>query len=170
MWRGAWVSGLAWLLLACRAASTVPFHEVEPISGVAGASGERLGDELDNGDEPDGSAGEREASGTSRGDPPAGGAAGVDASCQAEAVTLEEIHAGRVRDDVPLAVGPLVVSSQKFLVSEAKSGSCLWGCFARDLERVGAGSGLLLVSYGAKHDPGEACRSGQDGLPDDLAP
>jgi hypothetical protein len=94
----------------------------------------------------------------------------MEASCNAEAVTLEEIQAGRVRDNVPVAVGPLVVSSQKFLVSEAKSGSCLWGSFAADPERVGAGSGLLLVSFGAKRDSGQACRSGQDALPDDLAP
>jgi hypothetical protein len=100
----------------------------------------------------------------------AGGAAGVDASCDAETVTLEDIHARRVRDNVPVAVGPLVLSSQKFLVSEAKSGSCLWGAFVAGPQRLGEGSGLLLVSFGAKHEPGEDCRPGQDGLPDDLAP
>lgn len=98
---------------------------------------------------------------------------GGDASvlgCGAEAVTLDEVHSGRVRSKLPIAVGPLVASSQKFLVSEAKSGSCLWGAFAAAPGRTGAGSGLFLVSYGAPHAEGEACASGSDGLPDDLAP
>jgi hypothetical protein len=90
--------------------------------------------------------------------------------CGAERVTLDEIHSGRVRDTVPVAVGPLVASSQKFLVSEAKSGSCLWGAFAAEPGRSGAGSGLFLVSYGAPHADGESCAPGSDGLPDDLGP
>lgn len=102
----------------------------------------------------------------------AGGAEVADTGegCGAERVTLEELHSGRVRDSVPVAVGPLLASSQKFLVSEAKSGSCLWGAFAADPERTGAGSGLFLVSYGAPHAEGEACVAGSDGLPDDLKP
>jgi hypothetical protein len=171
MWRGAGVSGLAWLVVACRGATAVPFDDGEPVLNAEGQAGRRARDEAETGGESaSATAGGGALVDSSHGGSPAGGAAGVEASCHAEAVTLEEIHAGLVRDSVPLAVGPLVVSSQKFLVSEAKSGSCLWGCFARDLERVGAGSGLLLVSFGAQHDPGEACRSGQDGLPDDLAP
>jgi hypothetical protein len=75
-----------------------------------------------------------------------------------------------VRGDVAIAVGPLVATSQKFLVSEAKSGSCLWGTFAQERERHGAGSGLFLVSFGAPHPDGEACAAGTDGLPDDLQP
>jgi hypothetical protein len=103
------------------------------------------------------------------------GAGGVEATvgaegCGAERVTLEELHSGRVRNSVPVAVGPLVASSQKFLVSEAKSGSCLWGAFAADPVLTGAGSGLFLVSYGAPHAEGEACAAGSDGLPDDLSP
>jgi len=90
--------------------------------------------------------------------------------CGAERVTMTEIHSGRVRSSVPVAVGPLAVSSQKFLVSEAKSGSCLWGAFAAEPGRVGAASGLFLVSYGAPHAEGEACAPGSDGLPDDLRP
>jgi hypothetical protein len=90
--------------------------------------------------------------------------------CGAEPVTLEELHSGRVRGDIAVAPGPLSASSQKFLVSEAKSGSCLWGAFAADPSRTGAGSGLLLVSYGAPHADGQACAPGSDGLPDDLKP
>lgn len=102
----------------------------------------------------------------------AGGAevVGSGEGCGAERVTLDELHSGRVRDNVAVAVGPLVASSQKFLVSEAKSGSCLWGAFAADPRRTGAGSGVFLVSYGAPHVEGEACAPGSDGLPDDLKP
>lgn len=99
------------------------------------------------------------------------GAAGESfEDCGAQRVTLEQIHAGRVRAGVPVSVGPLVASSQKFLVSEAKSGSCLWGAFAADSAKRGAGSGLLLVSFGAQHAEGEPCRAGTDGISDDLAP
>jgi hypothetical protein len=98
------------------------------------------------------------------------GEAGGAEGCGAERVTLDEIHSGRVRGTVPVAVGPLVASSQKFLVSEAKSGSCLWGAFAAEAGRSGAGSGLFLVSYGAPHAEGESCAPGSDGLPDDLEP
>jgi hypothetical protein len=90
--------------------------------------------------------------------------------CGAQPVTLAEIHSGRVRSGVAVSVGPLVASSQKFLVSEAKSGSCLWGAFAADPEKTGAGSGLFLVSFGSPHADGEACASGADGLPDELEP
>ncbi|HEX2872103.1 MAG TPA: hypothetical protein VHP33_12620 [Polyangiaceae bacterium] len=102
----------------------------------------------------------------------AGGAEAIEngEGCGAERVTLAELHSGRVRDSVPVALGPLVASSQKFLVSEAKSGSCLWGAFAADPVRTGAGSGLFLVSYGAPRAEGVACAAGSDGLPDDLKP
>ncbi|HYQ15430.1 MAG TPA: hypothetical protein VEQ58_06730 [Polyangiaceae bacterium] len=88
--------------------------------------------------------------------------------CAAEPVTLEEIHAGRVRSGRTLSLTGLVASSQKFLVSEARSGSCLWGAFAAGVGKSGAGSGLFLVSFGAPHADGEACAAGADGLPDDL--
>ncbi len=103
----------------------------------------------------------------------AAGGAGASAAaegCGAERVTLDEIHSGQVRGKVPVALGPLVASSQKFLVSEAKSGSCLWGAFVAEPGRSGAGSGLFVVSFGAPHTEGEACLPGSDGLPDDLRP
>ncbi|HYP86801.1 MAG TPA: hypothetical protein VEQ59_01575 [Polyangiaceae bacterium] len=90
--------------------------------------------------------------------------------CAAEAVTLEELHSGRVRSGRALSLSGLVASSQKFLVSEAKSGSCLWGAFAAGAGRAGAGSGIFLVSFGATHADGEPCAPGADGLPDDLRP
>jgi hypothetical protein len=105
--------------------------------------------------------------------PPAqgdGGAFGAIEGCGADPVTLDEIHSGRVRSGFAVAVHDLVASSQKFLVSEAKSGSCLWGAFAAASGRTGAGSGLFLVSFGAPHREGEACTPGADGLPDDLKP
>ena len=98
------------------------------------------------------------------------GADGAAQGCGAQAVTLAEIHSGRVRSGIAVSVGQLVASSQKFLVSEAKSGSCLWGAFAADPQLTGAGSGLFLVSFGAPHAEGVACVPGADGLPDDLLP
>jgi hypothetical protein len=103
------------------------------------------------------------------GDGGANGAASAE-GCGAQAVTLAELHSGRVRAGIAVSVGSLVASSQKFLVSEAKSGSCLWGAFAADPKTSGAGSGLFMVSFGSPHADGEACASGADGLPDDLAP
>jgi hypothetical protein len=83
-------------------------------------------------------------------------------------VSLTELHSGRVRGGLAVALPQLVASSQKFLVSEAKSGSCLWGAFAAG--ESGAGSGVFLVSFGAPHAQGERCSPGSDGLPDQLAP
>lgn len=101
---------------------------------------------------------------------PAAGGASDDGNCGAQAVTLTEVHSGRVRAGVRVSLEALVASSQKFLVSEAKSGSCLWGAYAAEPGRSGAGSGLFLVSFGARHDDGESCQPGADGLPDDLQP
>jgi hypothetical protein len=98
------------------------------------------------------------------------GAAREPGACYAEPVTLEQVQTGRVRPGVAVSLGELVASSQKFLLSEAKSGSCLWGAFVAEPERRGAGSGLLLVSFGPPHAEGAACESGSDGLPDALAP
>src|SRR6188768_2825643 len=59
-----------------------------------------------------------------------GQAEAPEGDCGAQPVTLAELHSGQVRGDVTVALPPLVASSRKFLVSEAKSGSCLWGAFA----------------------------------------
>jgi hypothetical protein len=100
------------------------------------------------------------------------GSAGAadESACAGQLVTLEEAKAGRVKPGVSISIAGLVASSQKFLLSEAKSGSCLWGAFAADERRTGAGSGLLLVSFGPAHEGSEPCAAGHDGLPDDLAP
>ena len=123
-------------------------------------------------DPPPGGASSKASSGESPSVDENAGAAGdtVAEGCGAQVVTLGEIHSGRVRSAVAVSVAQLVASSQKFLVSEAKSGSCLWGAFASDATASGAGSGLFLVSFGAPHADGEACAPGADGLPDDLAP
>lgn len=99
-----------------------------------------------------------------------GGAGSEPSDCQAQPITLGEVHSGQVRPNLAVSLAELIATSQKFLLSEAKSGSCLWGAFAADPERTGPGSGLFLVSFGAPHETGQACQSGSDGLPDDLAP
>lgn len=102
--------------------------------------------------------------------PESSGGAPALSDCSAQPITLEEAHSGQVRPGVAVSLGELVATSQKFLVSEAKSGSCLWGAFAAGAGKTGAGSGLFLVSFGAAHEAGQACQSGSDGLPDDLKP
>jgi hypothetical protein len=106
-------------------------------------------------------------------DPPwasAEGGQGWNDACHAESVTLAEIHSGLVKLGRPLTVRGLVASSRKFLLSQAQSGSCLWGAFAAGEGLAGAGSGLLLVSFGAEHAEGQLCAPGTDGLPDGLEP
>lgn len=100
----------------------------------------------------------------------AGGRDNDGPGCDAEAVTLAEVHSGRVRPGIPIKLSGLVASSQKFLVSEAKSGACLWGAFVAGAELSGAGSGLLLVSFGSEHAAGEPCVADSDALPSDLRP
>ncbi len=95
---------------------------------------------------------------------PAGGA--WSDACHAEPVTLEELRSGLSGAGRGLAVPGLVATSQKFLLSRAKSGACLWGAFAAAEGRAGAG--LLLVSFGDEHAEGGPCTPGTDGLPDEL--
>src|SRR5687767_10546036 len=59
----------------------------------------------------------------------AAGGSEAASDCHAEPVTLEQVHAGRVRSGFAVSLGELAAASQKFLLSEAKSGSCLWGAF-----------------------------------------
>lgn len=158
--RGLWFccSVIVGWLAACREAPlTLPADDEQSAPSDGGEASVETGSRDDAASRAAGAAGESAAM-TS------------DADCSAEAVTLDEIHSGRVQSKVRVEVEPLVASSQKFLVSEAKSGSCLWGAMAAHPARVGKGSGLFLVSFGEPHAEGEACRSGSDGLPDDLAP
>lgn len=155
-----------WLLvlLGCRGPELTPLED----PAVAGAAEAR---EAPPEREPL-SAGDAGA-GVSAAEPPlaeAEGGAPPVGDCSAQPITLEEAHSGQVRPGIAVSLGELVATSQKFLVSEAKSGSCLWGAFAAGAGKTGAGSGLFLVSFGAEHEPGQACQSGSDGLPDDLAP
>ena len=164
--------GLVMVVAACRGAEPelAPEPDDDSQVGAAGetasaipeSSGDLASSRPSAGGEPSAPSGEVGES--------SGEAGGPSGSCGGQDVTLSEIHQGHVRGSIPLRVGPLVASSQKFLVSEAKSGSCLWGAFAQDPKHGGAGSGLFLVSFGAPHAEGEACAAGSDGLPDDLKP
>jgi len=163
------------VLLACRGPSAGPWQDVAGSEAGAEAAPPAASTAAPpRGDDPAAQGGAAaEAPGSQQ--PPSGGSAGdtgegVAEGCGAQPVTLAEIHSGSVRSGVSVSVGSLVASSRKFLVSEAKSGSCLWGAFAAAEQASGAGSGLFLVSFGAPHADGEACTTGADGLPDDLAP
>jgi hypothetical protein len=162
MWGWVCFGFVCFSLVACRGDAPVPLEQMAPAEAAP----------RDDESEPEGSGSVDAGGQPAVIDVPsdAGQASSGDASCSAQPVGLADIHAGRVSGKLPVVVGSLVASSQKFLVSEAKSGSCLWGAFAAARERNGAGSGLLLVSFGSPRRDGEACRSGADGLPDDLAP
>ena len=160
--RGVGYGLVCGLMIACRGEPSPPFDDAAPTDGrSSGDGGQPATPERPS---PGGAGHGSEIS------PEAGAASSQPDDCHGEPVTLGEIHTGRVREGVAIGVGPLVASSQKFLISEAKSGSCLWGAFAADPKRSGAGSGLLLVSFGTKHEAGAPCRTGGDGLPDQLAP
>jgi hypothetical protein len=61
-------------------------------------------------------------------------------------------------------------TSQKFLLSHAHSGSCLFGAFVGAEPDADGPRGVLVVSYGDDAADGDACPLGTDGIPDDLAP
>jgi hypothetical protein len=89
--------------------------------------------------------------------------------CDAQALSLDEIVAGEVRDNVKVSV-TAVATSQKFLVSHAHSGSCLFGAFIGIEPDADGPRGLLVVSYGSAAPDNEPCAPGHDALPDDIAP
>jgi hypothetical protein len=89
--------------------------------------------------------------------------------CDAQAVTLDEIRAGEVRDSVKVRLDA-VATSQKFLVSHARSGSCLFGAFVGAEPAADGPRGVLVVSFGDDAPEGEPCAPGRDAIPDELAP
>ena len=165
-----WIA-LCGAFLACRGPAALPRGDDSSEAGTESAPAGASATAPSPNDQPSGGA-PGASSGEESPNSEIAGAAGEEVveGCGAQAVTLAEIHSGRVRASVSVSVGDLVASSQKFLVSEAKSGSCLWGAFAASATTNGAGSGLFLVSFGAPHAEGAACVAGADGLPDDLAP
>jgi hypothetical protein len=163
--------GLVPLLLACR---------VDPLGGRPFAGSEESG-------EPPASGG----GSSSRGGSAGGGALGGDGprsdgglsgvgpggagdgpapgACDAQSVTLDEIRSGEVLPSVTVTV-VATATSQKYLVSQSQSGSCLWGAFVGDTPAFGEPRGLLVVSYGPEAPGDERCAPGGDALPDTLAP
>jgi len=95
-------------------------------------------------------------------EPPPGG-------CDALSVELDEVRAGVVLSGVTVSL-VATATSQKFLVSETQSGSCLWGIFVGDEPVDGEPRGVLVVSYGNEAPGDERCESGTDAITDDLVP
>jgi hypothetical protein len=89
--------------------------------------------------------------------------------CDAQSVSFDEIRAGTVRSDVEVRVDA-TATSQKFLLSHAHSGSCLFGAFVGVDPDADGPHGVLVVSYGDDAADGDACPLGTDAIPDDLAP
>lgn len=92
-----------------------------------------------------------------------------DAACHGQSVSWDELQSGQVRVGAEIALAA-TVTSQKFLLSHSKAGSCLWGAFVGAEAVAGKPRGLLLVSYGEPAQSDENCPTGTDGLPDALAP
>ncbi|HSU41903.1 MAG TPA: hypothetical protein VLJ38_20125, partial [Polyangiaceae bacterium] len=89
--------------------------------------------------------------------------------CDAQSVSFDEIRAGAVRSDVEVRVDA-TATSQKFLLSHAHSGSCLFGAFVGVDPDADGPHGVLVVSYGDDAADADACPLGTDAIPDDLAP
>jgi hypothetical protein len=92
-----------------------------------------------------------------------------DVFCDAQAVSFDELRSGAVRAGARISVDA-IATSQKFLLSHASSGGCLFGAYVGAPPVDGEPRGVLLVSYGDDAAPDLPCPTGTDGLPDDLAP
>jgi hypothetical protein len=101
--------------------------------------------------------------------PSSGAGASPPVVCDAQSVSFDELRAGTVRDDVKVRLDA-VATSQKFLVSHAKSGRCLFGAFVGDEPASDGPRGLLVISYGLDASEDEPCPTGHDAIPDALAP
>jgi len=89
--------------------------------------------------------------------------------CDAQSVSFDEIQNGDVRLDVKVRLDA-TATSQKFLVSHAHSGRCLFGAFAGTSPATDGPRGILVVSYGTDAPADEACPTGTDSIPDALTP
>jgi hypothetical protein len=98
-----------------------------------------------------------------------GGGMSAGSVCAAQRVELGEIARREVRDGVRVEL-EAVATSQKFLLSHAKSGSCLWGVFAGAEPEGDEPRGVLAVSFGEEAPGDAACRPGTDAIPDVTAP
>src|SRR5512134_143865 len=128
----AWGGVMAIALGACRGADGASGFESIDVEMDAGLGPEPSGQGSAGSNAPEGGAPPFSEPVT---EAPIGGAPEASSDCYAEPVTLEQLHAGRVRSGIAVSLGELQATSQKFLLSEAKSGSCLWGAFVADPER-----------------------------------
>jgi hypothetical protein len=90
-------------------------------------------------------------------------------ACDAQPVSFDELRSGAVRLGARAGV-TAVATSQKFLLSHASSGGCLFGAYVGEAATDGEPRGLLVVSYGEDAPPDLPCPTGTDGIPDELAP
>lgn len=91
------------------------------------------------------------------------------AACDAQDVTFDEIRAGAVRSNARVRLDA-VATSQKFLVSHASSGRCLFGAFVGGEPAADGPRGTLVVAYGTDAPENQPCAPGHDPIPDDLTP
>jgi len=103
------------------------------------------------------------------GSPGASASPDASASCDAQTVSFDELARGEVRSNVKVRLDA-TATSQKFLVSHAHSGGCLFGAFVGAEPGPDGPRGLLVVSYGDDAPEDESCATGTDAIPDALAP
>jgi hypothetical protein len=94
---------------------------------------------------------------------------GTAAGCDAQSISFDDLQSGEVRSDVKVRL-EATATSQKFLLSHARSGSCLFGAFAGSDPSHSGPRGILVVSYGTDAPAGEPCPTGTDAIPDALTP
>lgn len=160
------LSAFVFVGVGCRVAATP-----EALSLGAGSADGAVSSNADDDDDsaPNGGAPSARASTPSVHAPASSGSADTTPGCDAQSVSFDEIQAGAVRSDVKVRL-EATTTSQKFLVSHAHSGSCLFGVFAGSSPAPDGPRGILVVSYGTDAPAGEPCPTGTDAIPDALTP
>jgi hypothetical protein len=94
---------------------------------------------------------------------------GGEMVCAGQAVSLDEVRRREVREGARVEIDA-TATSQKFLLSHAQSGSCLWGVFVGAAPDGDEPRGVLAVAFGDEASEATNCVAGTDGIPDDIAP
>lgn len=137
--------------------------------GGTGARGGSGGETAPSGSGTAGGTGAEAAGGEDGAPPEEAPDTPVDVGCDAQRVSFDELRSGAVRVGARAGV-VAVATSQKFLLSHASSGGCLFGAYVGEASPDAEPRGLLVVSYGEDAPRDQPCPAGTDGIPDDLAP
>jgi hypothetical protein len=183
---GAMVLATAATATGCRAAGTTGGS-----GGSGGEGGTGQGNPASSGASGMNSSVGPGGSGPGGGGPGGGDGTGGSASdCEGPVKTVEQVAnpnaVGAVGEGLPVRLQGVVATSQKFLVSQSNSGTCLWGVFvSAPITEAKEYSGVMVVSKGipaaippggnkaycpklSNHKPGDPLPG--DAIPDDVKP